>query len=259
MIDFYLMKFSGLNFKSVKTFTLRFSLVILLLLIGGKGILSEENHSHSPKEFQSVFQTQKYRIHLLNKDFTLFRPFVYKKTLPKLSPVRSIKLSYSINGKGQLDTLSLANFLLQNNPKISSAEATKIARLYIEEASAENINYDIAFSQMCLETGFLRYDGQVHPRQNNFCGLGVVGNGSIGLSFPTERMGIRAHIQHLKAYTSTASLHHKIVDSRFRFVKRGSIKSIDDLTGKWASDRHYGKKIRSLLKRLYAAKAKKNS
>lgn len=238
---------------------LRFSLVLLLILIGGKGILSEENNSHRPKEFQSAYQTQKFQIHLLQKDFVIFKPIEYKNTIPRLKPAKQLKINFSLTGRGQLDTLSLAQFLLQNNPDIPASEANKIAKLYIEEATAENINYDIAFSQMCLETGFLRYDGQVHAQQNNFCGLGVVGNGTKGMSFPNERIGIRAHIQHLKAYASTASLHHKLVDTRFRFVRRGSIKSIDDLTGKWAADKHYGKKIHSLLNRLYATQSKKKS
>lgn len=156
-------------------------------------------------------------------------------------------------GKGQLNAIALADFLKENNPKVPFKEAKKIAGLYIEEATAEGVNYEIAFSQMCLETGFLRYDGQVHPNQFNFCGLGVVGHRTQGLTFPSERIGIRAHIQHLKAYASTAGLRRKLVDSRFRFVHRGSIKSIDGLAGKWATDRHYGHKLQSLLKRLDAS------
>jgi len=61
---------------------------------------------------------------------------------------------------------------------------------------------------------------------------------------------VRAHIQHLKAYASTEKLNTELVDERFRFVKRGSATEISELTGKWATDKQYDKKIRNLLHRL---------
>ena len=115
----------------------------------------------------------------------------------------------------------------------------------------EGVNHDIAFAQMCLETGFLRYGGDVKPGQYNFCGLGATGGGEPGLSFPDPRIGVRAHIQHLKAYGSTEDLNNDLVDPRFHFVVRGRAPTIQGLTGTWAADPRYSEKITAILKRLY--------
>ncbi len=64
--------------------------------------------------------------------------------------------------------------------------------------------------------------------------------------------GIRAHIQHLKAYSSIEKLNSPIIDKRYKFVKRGSVKTIYDLSGKWAMDPLYGKKLYKLLHKMYA-------
>ncbi|NOY50242.1 MAG: glucosaminidase domain-containing protein [Chlorobi bacterium] len=172
------------------------------------------------------------------------------KTKPDAVGGFKLKPSGSILKNGVFRLEDMARFLHENNKTISYKRSMGIASIYIEEANKEGINYDVAFSQMCLETGFLNYGGDVDPGQNNFCGLGVTGGGVKGLSFEDERKGIRAHIQHLKAYASTDKLNTELVDERFRFVKRGSAKKVDELTGKWASDKNYGKKINNILRRI---------
>ncbi len=163
---------------------------------------------------------------------------------------KGVRFTTRIMGAGITGEKRLAMFLYKHNKAITRDSALKIASLYIKEAKSEGVNYDVAFAQMCLETGFLKFGGDVNKTQNNFCGLGVTGNGVKGLSFPTVQMGIRAHIQHLKAYASTENLKNNIVDKRFKFVKRGSVKEITQLGGKWATDPDYGTKIKSLLERL---------
>ena len=155
-----------------------------------------------------------------------------------------------IYSKGVFPPEKLAEYLKQNNPKLPKQETYSIALMYIEEAKKEGINHDIAFSQMCLETGFLKFGGDVDPGQNNFCGLGVTGGGVKGLSFDDKRSGIRAHIQHLKAYASTDNLNQKLVDQRFHYVKRGIAKNVNELAGKWAMDKHYGSKITNIISRI---------
>lgn len=159
--------------------------------------------------------------------------------------------SEEIMDAGKITSSALARFLTLNNRNIDYNYAYKLADIYVKEAKYEGVNPDIAFTQMCLETGFLRFDGTVEKHQNNFCGLGVTGNGVKGLSFKDTEQGVRAHVQHLKAYASTKSLNRKLVDSRFKYVKRGSATHLNELTGKWATDIKYDKKIRNLLKRLY--------
>ncbi|HEY9705041.1 MAG TPA: N-acetylmuramoyl-L-alanine amidase [Allocoleopsis sp.] len=157
-----------------------------------------------------------------------------------------------IVGNGYTSEVQLMMFLKSNNEK-ALANFPDLAKLYREEGGIEGINYDIAFCQMCLETNFLRFGGDVQPMQNNFAGLGTVGGGIEGASFPSARIGVRAHIQHLKAYASLEPLVQELVDPRFRFVTRGVAPLIDLLSGRWAADLQYGTKISALLKRLYEA------
>ena len=156
-----------------------------------------------------------------------------------------------IMGKGVIAPEKLATFLLQYNQYIDHTYVLMLAYLYVVEAEAEGVNHDIAFAQMCLETGYLRYGGDVKPEQYNYAGLGAIGNGEPGLSFPDPRIGVRAQIQHLKAYGSEDPLNGELVNPRFRFVRRGSSPTIEGLAGTWAADRQYAVKINSILERLY--------
>ncbi|MBD2252949.1 N-acetylmuramoyl-L-alanine amidase [Nostoc parmelioides] len=140
---------------------------------------------------------------------------------------------------------------LRNNNENALAQFPDLPKLYREEASAEGVNYDIAFCQMCVETGFLRFGGDIKAEQNNFAGLGSIGGGTEAAAFPSARIGVRAHIQHLKAYASLEPLVNEVVDPRFRFVTRGVATKIDELSGRWSADLNYGSKITAMVRRLY--------
>ena len=157
----------------------------------------------------------------------------------------------NIMGKGIVPPQERADFLLNANPRADRNFVETLAAIYSQEAAAEGVNHDVAFAQMCIETGFLAFGGDVQPAQYNFAGLGAVGNGEPGLSFPDPRTGVRAHIQHLKAYGSTEPLNGELVNPRFRFVRRGAAPTIWGLAGTWAADRQYAVKINAMLERLY--------
>lgn len=156
-----------------------------------------------------------------------------------------------IMGKGLLPAEDMTNFLLDTNPGAEKSYVESLALIYTEEAAIEGVNHDVAFAQMCLETGFLRFGGLVTPDMNNFCGLGSIGPGQNGESFPNPRTGIRAHVQHLKAYATDAPLNQELVDPRYRYVRQGSSPAIKGLSGTWAADRSYAEKIDGILNRLY--------
>ena len=168
-------------------------------------------------------------------------------TVPEEKP----ELPLYIMGKGLVSGDKLALFLLKNNPELDFTYVNALARFYIDEALFEGVNHDIAFVQMCLETGYLRYGGDVKPEQYNFAGLGAVGGGEPGLSFSEPRIGVRAQIQHLKAYGSEEPLNGELVNPRFRYVRRGAAPTYEGLAGTWAADRQYAVKINSILRRLY--------
>lgn len=149
---------------------------------------------------------------------------------------------------------NLVFFFLSQNPQADSARVSNLARLYIQECETEGVNSDIAFAQMCLETGFLRFQGLVTPDMNNYCGLGAVSSQQPGHSFPDDRTGVRAHVQHLKAYGSTEPLALELVDPRFHYVDpRGKAPDVFSLAGTWAADPDYGSKLFDILTRLYGS------
>lgn len=111
-----------------------------------------------------------------------------------------------------------------------------------------------AFRQAMKETGYLRYGGNVKIEQFNFAGIGSTGAGVSGTSYPDVRTGIRAQIQHLKAYASTESLKNACVDDRFSYVTRGSAPYVEWLGQKenpygkgWATATNYGYDIVNMM------------
>lgn len=155
-----------------------------------------------------------------------------------------------IMGHGNTSDVQMQMFLRANNEK-ALEQFKDLPTIYREEGTIEGVNYDIAFCQMCVETGFLRFGNDVSPTQNNFAGLGAIGGGAQGASFPSARIGVRAQVQHLKAYASMEPMVQEIVDPRFRFVTRGIAPLITQLSGRWAADLGYGVKLLAMLRRLY--------
>jgi len=174
-----------------------------------------------------------------------------EETLAEKALPDAAKPGRPILGKGESGAEKLVSFFLSENKNADREYIKELANHYIAEAETEGINHDIAFAQMCLETGFLRFGGLVSPEMNNFCGLGSTGPGVPGASFPTAQLGIRAHIQHLQAYASSQPLQGELIDPRYHFVRRGSVPEVQGLAGTWAADRNYAEKIETILGRLY--------
>ena len=117
-----------------------------------------------------------------------------------------------------------------------------------EEAKAEGVRAEVLFAQAMWETGWLQFGGDVESVQCNFGGLGATGDGAQGAAFANVRQGLRAQVQHLKAYASTDPLVNDCVDPRFNLVSRGCAPNLEDLNGRWAYPGDgYGQSIRSLI------------
>ena len=179
---------------------------------------------------------------------TLFSCATYENTKQSFSKV----CSRDIAALGIKDTYELEQFFMAQNPKADKAKVRRLAGYYVNEGRFEGINSDVAFVQMCLETGFLRFGGLVKPYFNNFCGLGAMNKANPGEKFPSETIGVRAHIQHLHAFaTKDKKLRNKLVDPRYKYVQpRGKAPTVWKLAGTWAMDKNYGTKLDALLKEL---------
>ncbi len=157
-----------------------------------------------------------------------------------------------IMNRGQITAQQMTVFLNKNNSK-ALTQFPNLPQIYLQEAAAESVNHDLAFCQMCLETNFLNFGGSVKPEQFNFADMGVISTTSAGLSFPDARTGVRAQIQHLKAYGSTEPINQPLVKEnvRFKFVKRGVALTVNELVGRWNSDPQYAQKILNTIRLLY--------
>jgi hypothetical protein len=134
----------------------------------------------------------------------------------------------------------------------------EFAGIVYDEAVAEGVSPELVFVQSMKETGWLQYGGDVEVDQFNFAGIGAVGGGAVGADFPDVRTGIRAQVQHLRAYAdpsaSADSLAYPVVDPRFSYVRKGAAPVVEYLgiqenpnhTG-WAAARGYGYDLVSML------------
>lgn len=125
-------------------------------------------------------------------------------------------------------------------------------QIYLEECAAEGVKAEVAFSQAMKETGYLKFGGTVNISQFNFAGIGATDSGGTPASFSDVRTGVRAQIQHLKAYASTSGLNNGCVDPRFHLVKRGTAPYVEWLGQKenpagygWATAQNYGYSIKN--------------
>jgi hypothetical protein len=168
------------------------------------------------------------------------------QTVPYIDPDRPLPIA----SRGRAQVPELIAFFTETNPLVDLDRLIEIARAYRDEAAAEGINSDIAFCQMVHETDYLRFGGDARPWQNNFCGLGVTGGGGHGAAFPSVRIGVRAHVQHLKAYADTEPLQQRCVDPRFALVRRARAPFVEDLAGTWAADPLYSVKLKRILATL---------
>jgi Mannosyl-glycoprotein endo-beta-N-acetylglucosaminidase len=151
-----------------------------------------------------------------------------------------------IVGQGQTTSDQLYSFLAANNTNLPPQLAS-LPQIYIQECAIEGISHDLAFVQMCLETKFLRRKNQLE--QNNFANMG---NGKAEwATFQTIELGVKAHVQQLKAYASTAEIQQPLVAPRSDQVRRGVAPTIRQLTGRWSTDSQYALKLLAMLRRLY--------
>lgn len=131
------------------------------------------------------------------------------------------------------------------------------AMMYCEEAVAEGVRPEVAFVQTMKETGWLQFGGDVSVNQFNFAGLGTTGGGVPGNAYPDVRTGIRAQIQHLKAYASTEPLNQECVDERYEYVLKGCAPYVEWLGQKenpagtgWATAEKYGYSIVDMIGKM---------
>ncbi len=131
----------------------------------------------------------------------------------------------AIMGTAQATAQQMALYCRSKNaaPQLTGCSLEALAQMFLTEGAAEGVRGDIAFAQSLHETGYFKFGGSVQPGQNNFAGIGALNDSAAGqaVTFPDVVTGVRAQIQHLKAYASTEPLKNACVDPRFGLVTRG--------------------------------------
>jgi len=207
------------------------------------------------------YKTGTYNIHVY-----LWDSLGIASNLKQLTADVSSVLYHTIMGTSDVTAEQLANYYNTYSSIAYPSEALgaggaptleSFCTMYVEEAKAEGVKTEVAFAQAMLETGYLSYQQDVSIEQFNFAGMGAIGNGVKGNSFPDVRTGIRAQIQHLKCYASTEPLVNTCVDPRWYDSLRGKAIYIEYLSIKhnpygtgWAADEDYASKILSLIAKI---------
>ncbi|MBO5461337.1 MAG: glucosaminidase domain-containing protein [Ruminococcus sp.] len=172
---------------------------------------------------------------------------------------------YPIMGKSSVSAQQMAEWFEKNGEEYP-AEALgeggadtieAFCQIYIEEAEAEGVRAEVAFVQSMKETAWLQFGGDASIEQYNFAGLGTTGGGVPGNSYPDVRTGVRAQIQHLKAYATEDTLSQECVDERYEYVTKGCAPYVEWLGQQenpegygWATDENYGYSIVEMIGKL---------
>lgn len=137
----------------------------------------------------------------------------------------------------------------------------RLAQYFIEEGAVEGVTGDIAFMQSVVETGWFRFSGTVPAWMNNFAGIGATDTNPRPAEFPDARTGVRAQIQHLRAYADATAvacavppLRNPCVDPRFDLVTpKGRAPTWNQMgNGNWATAPTYSASILDLYREALA-------
>lgn len=160
----------------------------------------------------------------------------------------------------------LMTFLEARNPRLDP-RFRNIAAFYKQHGETWRVRWDYAFFQMAIETNFLTYlrpngkPGDVDPRQNNFAGIGTTGGGIPGDSYSDVSTGVLAQIQHLVVYSGERIAEPVAPRTRLKqdvillasdpIAAKRSV-TFQDLSGRWAVDKAYGRSITSVAQSFAA-------
>ena len=101
---------------------------------------------------------------------------------------RGTAVSREITGMPVLSEQQLTQSFMSKNPYADNKQVQRLARLYIQEGAYEEINSDVAFAQMCLETGYLTFGNLVVPEMHNYFVLVSICSSHAGEWFATEQI-----------------------------------------------------------------------
>jgi len=159
-----------------------------------------------------------------------------------------------VMGTSRASATDLARWVRSRSaqPWRATVSPERLAEMFISEGQAEGVAGDLAFIQGVVETGWFGFSGRVPGSSNNFAGIGATDSTRLYNVFRSARIGVRAQIQHLRAYAdptvTRARLAHALESPRFDLVvPKGRAPRWGDMgNGNWATDPGYAGKILGL-------------
>lgn len=156
----------------------------------------------------------------------------------------------SILGPALLNAEELASFMLSRSAGWKMpVSRIEFAQMYLDEAAAEGIRGDLLLVQGIMETGWFRFDGNGLSDEDdfNFAGINACDSCKSASKFESVRMGIRAHVQLVRAYVDAdytsadtalpAAYHVETIPVR------GCCVLWSELGRRWASAKGYYRRV----------------
>ena len=132
-----------------------------------------------------------------------------------------------------------------------------LAKLYKQYAESRGgVNWVVAYVQAAKETGYGRFGGVLDESYHNPCGLKNPSGGgdydpNAHKRFDTWEQGVLAHLDHLALYAGADGYPKRdTYDPRHFITLKGKAKTVNDLTGNWATSNIYGEEINKLYRDL---------
>jgi hypothetical protein len=131
-----------------------------------------------------------------------------------------------------------------------------VATFYWEYGRLTGINPEVLYAQAAYETGFGHFGGLVPADYNNWGGIKTAvasGNNPEDYEqFAAPEEGVRAHFNHISAYIGVSPVGEP--HGRYYVIAKmpwaGTVKTLEELSGKWAPSAAYHERIVAMVNAL---------
>ena len=173
-----------------------------------------------------------------------------REKLARLAQSLTRDTDVSILGPSLLTAEELSAFITARSPSVWPLPVTRLelSHMYIDEAAAEGVRGDLLMIQAVMETGWFRFEsGLSEAKDYNFAGINACDSCRSASSFESVRMGVRAHVELVKAYADeTLTSKNTALPYAYKVENipvRGCCVMFSELGGYWASAHNYYKRV----------------
>ena len=165
--------------------------------------------------------------------------------------------------------------------KTANKLAVELTPVLWDAAMANGINPVVLIAQAMVETGYFNFKGVLNASFHNTCGLKTTKGGgdyvaNAHMKFKTWEEGIKAHSDHLALYAgspkfpkyspNTKGCENKncksnglTLDPRHFSYLHGKSKTVEGLSGTWATNKNYAKTIMTLVNGIQSTKVESDT